>query len=129
LKLEWQRKGVPKLAKSDPIQPCPVKTAVQTLGGKWKPLIIYYLLESRKLRFSELRRCIPEATQQMLTQQLRQLEADGVVSRKIFPVVPPKVEYSLTSLGQELGPIIALLGGWGENLLQLRSKALPSDRN
>jgi len=89
--------------------------AVAALGGKWKPLIVFYLRPGTK-RFSELRRFIPEATQQMLTQQLRQLEADGIVNRTIYPVVPPKVEYSLTLLGRQLEPILDLLELWGENL-------------
>ncbi len=108
-------------ARKDPPQPCPVKTAVSTLGGKWKPLIVYYL-RSGTLRFSELRRLIPEATQQMLTQQLRQLEADGVVSRTVYPVVPPKVEYALTPLGRQLEPILDLLERWGQRLLAHRNR-------
>lgn len=97
-------------------EPCPTKTAISVLGGKWKPLVVYYLLTGTK-RFSELRRLIPNATQQMLTQQLRQLEQDGVVARMVYPVVPPKVEYSLTVLGSELGPIFHLLECWGEGIL------------
>ncbi|HZT38539.1 MAG TPA: helix-turn-helix domain-containing protein [Bryobacteraceae bacterium] len=100
--------------KSDP-QVCPVKTAVGALGGKWKPLIVYYLRFGTR-RFSELRRLIPEATQQMLTQQLRQLERDGVVKRTVYPEVPPKVEYALTPLGRQLEPILDLLERWGKNL-------------
>jgi DNA-binding HxlR family transcriptional regulator len=97
------------------LQTCPVKTAVDALGGKWKPLIVYYLRFGTK-RFSELRRLIPEATQQMLTQQLRQLERDGIVKRTVYPVVPPKVEYELTAVGRQLEPILHLLEEWGKNL-------------
>jgi len=102
-------------ARKPKIQVCPVKTAVDALGGKWKTLIVYYLRSGTK-RFSELRRLIPEATQQMLTQQLRQLERDAVVMRKVYPVVPPKVEYSLTTLGRQLEPILDLLERWGKSL-------------
>lgn len=95
--------------------PCPVEMAVDVLGGKWKTIIVYYL-DQGTLRFSQLRRLIPAATQQMLTMQLRQLEADGVVTRKIYPVVPPKVEYSLTDLGRKLKPILTLMEEWGEGV-------------
>jgi DNA-binding HxlR family transcriptional regulator len=96
-------------------EPCPVKTAIDVLGGRWKPLIVYYLRSGTK-RFGELRRLIPDATQQMLTQQLRQLETDGVVNRVVYPVVPPKVEYTLTDLGQALEPVLDLLEQWGNRL-------------
>jgi DNA-binding HxlR family transcriptional regulator len=99
-----------------PGQRCPVKTAVAVLGGKWKPLIVFYLRSGTK-RFSELRRLIPEATQQVLSQQLRQLAEDGIVARTVYPVVPPRVEYDLTALGRELEPILDLLERWGERLL------------
>ena len=96
-----------------------MKSAVDALGGKWKPLIVYFPRTGTK-RFSELRRLIPEATQQMLTQQLRQLEQDGVVTRTVYPVVPPKVEYALTALGRQLEPILDLLERWGKALEALR---------
>lgn len=95
---------------------CPVRTAIAVLGGKWKPLIVYYLRTGTK-RFSELRRVIPEATQQVLTQQLRELEDDGIVSRTVYAAVPPKVEYDLTGLGRQLGPIFDLLERWGTDLI------------
>jgi DNA-binding HxlR family transcriptional regulator len=99
-----------------PGERCPVRTAVAVLGGKWKPLIVFYLRTGTK-RFSELRRLIPEVTQQVLAQQLRQLEEDGIVSRTVYPEVPPRVEYDLTALGRELEPILDLLERWGERLL------------
>jgi DNA-binding HxlR family transcriptional regulator len=99
-----------------PGERCPVRTAVAVLGGKWKPLIVFYLRTGTK-RFSELRRLIPEVTQQVLAQQLRQLEEDGIVARTVYPVVPPRVEYDLTALGRELEPILDLLERWGERLL------------
>ena len=102
-------------AKKPELQQCPVKAAISALGGKWKPLIVYYLRFGTK-RFSELRRLIPEATQQMLTQQLRQLERDGIVERTVYPVVPPKVEYALTPIGRRLEPILDMLERWGDDL-------------
>lgn len=95
---------------------CPVRTAIAVLGGKWKPLIVYYLRPGTK-RFSELRRAIPEVTQQVLTQQLRELEDDGIVLRTLYPGVPPRVDYDLTALGRELAPILDLLERWGTTLI------------
>jgi DNA-binding HxlR family transcriptional regulator len=95
---------------------CPVRTAIAVLAGKWKPLIVYYLGSGTK-RFSEIRRLIPEVSQQVLTQQLRELEEDGIVTRAIHPVIPPKVEYALSPIGERLGPIVDLLALWGEEIL------------
>jgi DNA-binding HxlR family transcriptional regulator len=97
---------------TDPKMTCPVTAAVGAIGGKWKPIIVFYLLE-RTHRFGELRRRIPNATQQMLTLQLRELERDGVVRRHVYREVPPKVEYSLTPLGQRLEPVVRALSSWG----------------
>lgn len=95
---------------------CPMRTAIAVLAGKWKPLIVFYLRSGTK-RFSEMRRLIPEVSQQVLTQQLRELEEDGIVTRVVYPVIPPKVEYALSPLGDQLGPIVDLLAGWGEEIL------------
>ncbi|MBO0780366.1 MAG: helix-turn-helix transcriptional regulator [Ktedonobacteraceae bacterium] len=92
---------------------CPVDVTLSTVGGKWKPLIVYYLLSGTK-RFGELRRLIPGATQQMLTMQLRELEQARVLDRKVYPQVPPKVEYSLTDLGRSLEPLLYQMAAWGE---------------
>ena len=92
---------------------CPVIRAVRALGGKWKLHIIYHLMQSTK-RFSELQRAIPDVTQQMLTSQLRELEDDGIVSRKVYAQVPPKVEYSLTELGSQLRAVTDALVIWGQ---------------
>jgi DNA-binding HxlR family transcriptional regulator len=92
---------------------CPVTHAVRLMGRRWKPLVLYYL-KPGPLRFSELRRHIPEATQKMLTQTLRELEKDGLVHRKAYPQVPPKVVYSLTRYGRTLEPILLALCAWGE---------------
>ncbi|MDR3401661.1 MAG: helix-turn-helix domain-containing protein [Chthoniobacter sp.] len=95
------------------LEECRVRTALAIIGGKWKPVIIYYLMEGTR-RFGELRRDMPDATQKMLTQQLRELERDGVVARKVHQVVPPKVEYSLTPYGRTLRPVMRELCKWGE---------------
>jgi DNA-binding HxlR family transcriptional regulator len=97
---------------------CSVEVTIGVIGGKWKSVILYHLLHQRVVRFGELRRLLPKATAQMLTAQLRELEADGVVSRKIYPQVPPKVEYSLTSFGDSLAPIIRGMASWGESYAQ-----------
>ncbi|BCS89268.1 winged helix-turn-helix transcriptional regulator [Pseudodesulfovibrio sediminis] len=97
---------------------CTVELTLQVLGGKWKPIIIHRLGEQGTLRFSEVKRAIPNITQKMLTQQLRELETDGVVHREVYAQVPPKVEYSLTSLGQTVLPVIATLGMWGKTYVQ-----------
>lgn len=94
---------------------CPVTRAVQVIGGKWKLSIVFHLMGGTR-RFGELRRLIPGVTQQMLTSQLRELEADGIVHRKVYAEVPPKVEYSLTEVGQELKAVTRHLEKWGETL-------------
>ncbi|MCY1315236.1 putative HTH-type transcriptional regulator YybR [compost metagenome] len=104
---------------------CPVTRAVQALGGKWKLHIIFQLMQGTK-RFGELQRAIPGVTQQMLTSQLRELEADGVLSRKIYPQVPPKVEYSLTPLGWKLRAVTDALIVWGQELPREYSVPLAS---
>lgn len=93
--------------------PCPVEVTVDVIGGKWKGLILYHLTSGTK-RFNELGRLLPKTTQRMLTLQLRELEKDGIVCRKVYQEVPPKVEYSLTNFGETLKPIIFLMRDWGE---------------
>lgn len=91
----------------------PIDATLDMIGGKWKPLIIYEL-NDKTLRFSQLLdKLKPRITQRMLTKQLRQLEEDGLVIRKVYPQVPPKVEYSLTELGKSLKPILDQLCEWG----------------
>lgn len=102
---------------------CPVTRAVGVLGGKWKLHIVFHLMPGTK-RFSELRRAIPEVTQQMLTAQLRELEADGIITRTVYPVVPPKVEYSLTALGAKLKPVTDALENWGRDLPAMHDSAV-----
>lgn len=90
---------------------CSVDVAIELIGGKWKPLILYRLSQGT-LRFGQLQRAIPAVTQRMLTLQLRELERDGLVRRKVYPEVPPKVEYSLTPPAVQLTPILCALGEW-----------------
>ena len=91
---------------------CPVKVTVDVIGGKWKPMILFFLKNGRK-RFSQLQHDISRVTQKTLTQQLRQLERDGVVAREVFASVPPRVEYSLTTYGETLRPILEQMCKWG----------------
>src|ERR1700690_2450035 len=105
------------MGKAVPSSPylCPVEATLDVIGGKWKSVILYHLLRSDgPIRFGELRRLLPRVTQQMLTAQLRELESDGVILRKIYAEVPPKVEYSLSDFGPTLYPIIDKMFEWGE---------------
>jgi len=97
------------------IYACPVEVTLDVVGGKWKSLILYYLIERKVLRYGEFRRILPRVTAQMLAAQLRELEADRLVHRKVYAQVPPKVEYTLTSFGKSLSPIILAMTSWGKN--------------
>jgi DNA-binding HxlR family transcriptional regulator len=92
---------------------CPVGLTTGIIGGKWKPLILFYL-QGKTLRFSELHARIPKTTKKMLTQRLRELESDGIIRRKVYAQVPPRVEYSLTRHGQSLRPLLELMSAWGK---------------
>jgi DNA-binding HxlR family transcriptional regulator len=92
---------------------CPAETTLDVIGGRWKVPILWHLFKGT-LRFSELRRGLEGITQKMLTQQLRELESDGIVNRKVYPQVPPKVEYSLTGEGQSLKPVVEAMCKWGK---------------
>jgi len=91
---------------------CPAETTLAVIGGRWKVPILYHLFDSVK-RFSELQRGVTGITQKMLTQQLREMERDGIVQRTVYAQVPPKVEYRLTPLGQTLKPVVAAMCKWG----------------
>ena len=101
---------------------CPVRTTLNVLGGKWKLLILSYLLDGPR-RYGELRRLMPEITEKMLIQELRDLEADGIVARTVHQMVPPRVDYSLTAQGQRVRPFFAELLGWGLQYLKRDSRS------
>lgn len=93
---------------------CPVTATMQVLGGKWKAILINAIYHTSPARFGELKRSVKGITQSMLTQQLRELEDDGIISRKIYAEIPPKVEYTLTEFGLTLSPIMLSMAAWGE---------------
>jgi len=93
---------------------CPVERSLEVIGGKWKIMVIFHLSSGKK-RFNELRKLIPNVTQRMLTRQLRELESHGILERKIYAQIPPKVEYYLTDLGYSLNPILDVLHKWGSD--------------
>ncbi|MBD8876014.1 winged helix-turn-helix transcriptional regulator [Roseibium polysiphoniae] len=95
------------------ISACAVEATLSLIDGKWKGVILYHLLEGT-MRFNEIRNKLPSVTQRMLTNQLRSLETDGLIERKVYPVIPPKVEYSLTERGRSLEPVIRALKDWGD---------------
>jgi DNA-binding HxlR family transcriptional regulator len=92
---------------------CSVEATISLIDGKWKCVVLYHLLD-KTVRFNQLRRIIPDVTQRMLTNQLRELEVDGLIVRKVYAEVPPKVEYSLSPLGKTLEPVLMALKGWGD---------------
>jgi len=96
---------------------CPVEATISLIGGKYKAIILWYLID-KTLRFNELQKLMPNATPKMLTQQLRELEADEIIIRKVYPVVPPKTEYSLSEFGKTLTPIIVNMCDWGNDYLK-----------
>ncbi|MEG6584479.1 winged helix-turn-helix transcriptional regulator [Dendrosporobacter sp. 1207_IL3150] len=98
---------------------CEMEITIDIIGGKWKVLIIWHLGNNKVMRFSELNRLHPKLTQKMLTQQLRELERDGIIKRKVYTQVPPKVEYSLTSLGEKLRPILTSMCDWGKEYIKV----------
>lgn len=101
---------------------CAVEGVLALIDGKWKGVVLYHLL-SGTLRFNEIRRRLPNVTQRMLTNQLRELEADGLVLRTVFAQVPPRVDYSLTARGRSLEPVITALKTWGDANLGLERAA------
>ncbi len=106
---------------------CPVASAMKIIGGKYKAVILWHLM-NKTLRYSELHRKIPDATDKMLAQQLRELERDGLVNRKVYPVIPPKTEYSLTDFGKSLSPILDALCDWSKEYLQNGERTNPCSK-
>ena len=96
---------------------CPIRTVLDRFGDKWSILVIMKLSSKGKLRFKEINKLMPDVSQKMLTVTLRTLEADGLVSREIFPEIPPRVEYELTNMGETLVPHIKGLAGWADEHL------------
>lgn len=116
------QQGMQEAQRNDGGVHCPVDTTLKLIGGKYKALILWHLVEGR-LRFGELRRRIPQATAKMLTQQLRELERDGLLLRTVYPVVPPHVEYELSALGGSIRPILHSIYNWGAGYLAGRGLA------
>ena len=106
---------------------CPVTTALSVIGGKWKVIILWHLKEGGVKRFGELQRLVRGISQKMLTQELRDLEESGLVARKVYPVVPPKVEYSLTETGWSLKPVLELLCDWGTEYRKARGELVEGE--
>lgn len=106
---------------------CPVEATLDIIGGKWKSIILFRVLEGTR-RFNELRRLLPHLTQRMLTNQLRELESDGLIARKIYAEVPPKVEYSITEFGKTLEPVLQSLTQWADQHMLPRIAAAKSER-
>lgn len=109
---------IKKEEKNSIIEICPIRNVVARFGNKWSLLVILVLSEHEKVRFNELCRLIPDVSSRMLSETLKILEADMLVARKLYPVVPPKVEYRLTETGQSLVPIIYQLTEWAQNNMQ-----------
>jgi len=108
---------MPRVLKKHSCTGCSVERALSLIDGKWKIVVLYKLLQGGTLRFNELRRLIPGVTQRMLTHQLRELEADGLIVRVVYAQVPPRVEYSLSARGQSLEPVLLALKHWGDTNL------------
>lgn len=106
---------------------CPVEAALDIIGGKWKSIVLFRIMEQTR-RFNELRRLLPAITQRMLTTQLRELEKDGLIERKIYAEVPPKVEYSATEFGKTLEPVLAALTYWAAHHMPQRMEAAQSTK-
>lgn len=96
---------------------CPIEVTIQLIGGKYKAIILWHLIDAT-LRYNELHKKMPNATDKMLAQQLRELEKDGLITRTVYPVVPPKTEYKLTEFGKSLTPILDAMCNWGRDYLE-----------
>ena len=103
---------------------CPVEAAMDVIGGKYKAQIVYELIGGTR-RYNEIQKAIPQATPRMMSKQLKELEEDGVINRVLYPVVPPKTEYSLTEFGETLVPIVRSLCSWGEHYFELAGVPVP----
>lgn len=106
-----------KISNSEKLFHCPVEATLSQIGGKYKMIILCHLIHDGTLRYNELQKYIPQATAKMLTQQLKELEHDGIIHRKVSPVIPPKTEYSLTERGKTLTDIIHSMRDWGRKYM------------
>ena len=113
--------------KSDRKFNCTIEASMCFIGGKYKPIILWHLIDGEK-RFSELQRLIPQATAHTLTLQLRELEQDQLIHREVYPIVPPKTEYSLTELGKTLIPLITELREWGRYYFEFTNQPNPCEQ-
>ncbi len=107
-------------------QRCPITVTMRLVGGKYKVVLLWHLMHGT-LRYSELHRVAPEATDKMLAQQLRELERDGLITRTVYPVVPPHTEYALTELGRSLVPVLDALGNWGRRYMEEKGHGTQKD--
>lgn len=115
--LKSKQKGLVNMRSCPSSFNCPVEATIELIGGKYKAVILWHLIEDKK-RFSELKRLIPKATEKMLAQQLRDMEKDGLIIRTVYPVVPPKVEYSLSEFGKSIIPVLDSMCNWGSEYLK-----------
>lgn len=118
---------VPKRRKYDEVPECAMVATLNLINGRWKGVILYYLLTQGTMRFNELHRHLPGCTPRLLVKQLRELEDDAFISRTVYPVVPPKVEYALTEEGRSIGPILSQLNEWGTGWLERRGLRAKSE--
>lgn len=123
-KIDWKNEMV---RIDDKVYPCGTSVAMSIIGGKWKMVIIYHLKDGR-LRYNELRKSMPTVTERTLSLQLKQLETDGIVTRKVYTQKPPlKVEYALTEFGETLLPVLEAVGKWGEMVAHKHGDIVPMD--
>lgn len=101
---------------NDKAYACPVELTLNVVGGKWKVLLLWNMKGGVK-RYGELKKLVPGITHKMLTQQLRELEDDGIINRRVYEIVPPRVEYSLTERGEQLRPVLEMMGQWGAQFI------------
>jgi DNA-binding HxlR family transcriptional regulator len=106
---------------------CAMDVTMNYIGGKWKTVVLWYLRKDKK-RFSELRKLIPNITEKMLSLQLKDLENDGILKRKVYPEVPPRVEYYLTDFGKTLTPMLEEIARWGRNLAEAKGKIIDKEK-
>ncbi|MBB3349270.1 helix-turn-helix domain-containing protein [Sphingomonas sp. BK069] len=118
---------MPKRRNYDAVPACTIEASLNLLNGRWKGVILFHLLQDGTTRFNALQRHCAGSTARLLANQLRELEEDGFITRTVYPVVPPKVEYALTEEGRTIGPILLQLGDWGRGWLDRRNLRTRAD--